>query len=182
MTLFLSQKLDLPEGQALQVRKRYSRDYGTTLAGLMAHQQIDTPDEFLEFVHPRNVAPFLKKDPELIGALSSLSIPLAILTNSPIEHAKRILAYLEVEEHFDPIFDLRCNGFQGKPSKQAYMRALGQLDREASRVLLVDDHLSNLIPFRDLGGQVLLVDEKGNQGADVPEIQYLKELPSFLGA
>lgn len=182
ITRFLSQKLGLPEEQALQLRKRYSRDYGTTLAGLMEFHQINTPDEFLEFVHPKDVAPFLKKDPELIGALSSLSIPLAILTNSPMEHAQRILAYLEVDELFDPIFDLRYNGFQGKPSKQAYLKALEELNREASRVLLVDDHLSNLIPFKDLGGQVLLVDEKGNQSADVPKIQYLKELPSFLRA
>jgi len=182
MTLFLSQKLGLPEEQALQLRQSYSRDYGTTLAGLIAFHQLEHPDEFLEFVHPKDVSPFLKKDPELIGALSSLSIPLAILTNSPMEHAKRILAYLEVDELFDPIFDLRYNGFQGKPSKQVYLRVLGELGREASRVLLVDDHLSNLVPLKDLGGQVLLVDEKGNQSSDVPVIRYLKELPSFLEA
>ncbi len=182
MTLFLSQKLNLPEEKALHLRQQYSKQYGTTLAGLIASKQIDTPDEFLDYVHPKDVAPYLNRDPELRDALSSISIPLGILTNSPMEHAKRILAFLELDDLFDPVFDLRYNGFEGKPSKQAYLRVLGELGLEASRVLFVDDHLSNLIPFRDLGGQVLLVDENGNHRSDVPVIRYLKNLPSFLKA
>jgi putative hydrolase of the HAD superfamily len=182
MTLFLSQKLDLPEEKAFELRQRYSRQYGTTLAGLMASNQIDTPDEFLDFVHPRDVSPYLNKDPLLRNALSSISIPLGILTNSPMEHAKRILAYLELDDLFDSVFDLRYNGFEGKPSKRAYLRVLDELDLEACRVLFVDDHLSNLMPFRELGGQVLLVDEDGNHSPDVPVIRYLKDLPSFLKA
>ena len=182
MTLFLSQKLNLSEEQALQLKQRYNSQYGTTLAGLIASRQIDTPDEFLDFVHPKDVAPYLNKDPELREALSSISIPLGILTNSPMEHAKRILTHLELGDLFDPVFDLRYNGFEGKPSKQAYLRVLGELGLEAPRVLFVDDHLSNLIPFRDLGGQVLLVDENGNHSSDVPVIRYLKDLPSFIKA
>ena len=182
ITLFIARTLGIPKDQALQLRRSYSRDYGTSLAGLMAHRQIETPEEYLEYVHPEDVGRFLERDPGLAAALSCVPVPLAVLTNSPMEHAKRVLEYLEVDGLFAAVFDLRYNGFQGKPSKQAYRRVLGELDREAPDVLLVDDHLSNLVPFGELGGKVLLVDENEDQSSEVPRMRYLRDLPHFLTA
>ena len=41
---------DLPAAEAMTVQKGYLRDYGTSLAGLMAHYRID-PHHFLGYVH-----------------------------------------------------------------------------------------------------------------------------------
>jgi putative hydrolase of the HAD superfamily len=180
MTRFISERLGISEEQALQLRRNYSRSYGTSLAGLMAHNQIETPEDFLEYVHPKDVTPFLKRDPILVKALSSLPVPIAVLTNSPMEHARRVLECLGVNGLFAAVFDLRYSGFQGKPLKKAYLKVLGELGREAPDVLLVDDHLSNLVPFRRLGGEVLLVDERGETTSGVPVIRYLRDLPFFL--
>jgi putative hydrolase of the HAD superfamily len=106
---------------------------------------------------------------------------------SPLEHAERILARLGVRRLFERVFDLRFNRFTGKPDPGVYRRALGELGRRAPEVLLVDNHLDYLAPFRAMGGQVLLIDEKGEAAGSglrdgIPSLRDFKELPSFLAS
>src|SRR5262249_7999847 len=50
MTEFIAARLGLAPGDALAVQKRYFREYGTTLRGLMTVDRID-PEDFLSYVH-----------------------------------------------------------------------------------------------------------------------------------
>src|SRR5690606_37014842 len=50
MTAYVSALLDLPRDEARALQKRYYRDHGTTLQGLMLHYGID-PLDFLEKAH-----------------------------------------------------------------------------------------------------------------------------------
>lgn len=130
--------------------------------------------------------------------LAAMPLPKSVLTNSPLEHALRILEYLGIGGHFERVFDIRFNGLSGKPSAEVYERVLRALNRKPQEVLLIDNRLDYLLAFREMGGQVLLVDEGGVGGqapngssrqpasdpalsGEVPRIRDIMQLPAYLG-
>ena len=50
MKKFISEKLAITEEEAFKLQKKFYKQYGTTLYGLMRNYNV-IPDEFLEFVH-----------------------------------------------------------------------------------------------------------------------------------
>ena len=60
MSAFISKKFDVDLIEAREIQKKYFYEYGTTLSGLMNHDNID-PHEFLEFVHDIDIS-WLPKD------------------------------------------------------------------------------------------------------------------------
>jgi putative hydrolase of the HAD superfamily len=183
MTRYVSRLLDLDEDSAARIRRELSRKHGTTLSGLMSEHNFKDPENYLEYAHPIDVERFLHKDPELVTALESIELPKSILTNSPSEHARRILEYLEIEHFFERIFDIRMNAFRGKPDREVYLRVLTELSREASEVLFIDNRLDYLLAFREIGGSIVWVADSPIQeeaGQGVPRIDHVKELPAFL--
>jgi putative hydrolase of the HAD superfamily len=183
MTRYVSQYLHLDETEAAQIRRSLSQKHGTTLSGLMSEHNLKDPESYLEFAHPTDVDNFLHKDPELVSALSSIDLPKSILTNAPAEHARRILEYLEIEQHFEQIFDIRMCGFRGKPEKFVYVNVLAVLNRQASEVLFIDNRIDYLLAFREIGGNVVWVVEQPTEIGgyyEVPRIAHVKELPAYL--
>ncbi|UCF96490.1 MAG: HAD hydrolase-like protein [Spirochaetaceae bacterium] len=183
MTTYVSRYLNLDATAAARLRRQLSQKHGTTLTGLMKEHDFKDPESYLEFAHPTNVHRYLQKDPELIAALRSVTLPKAILTNAPVEHARRILEYLEIDGFFERIFDIRINDFRGKPERAVYLHVLTELKRKASEVLFIDNRLDYLIAFREIGGKVLWVaegDAETSPDHEVPRIASIKELPAFL--
>jgi putative hydrolase of the HAD superfamily len=181
MTEYVSRYLDVSIEKALEVRRKYLNRYGTTLSGLIHERGFQEVEDYLRACHPEDVEAFLQKDPALKETLNSISLPLSILTNSPMEHARRVLDFLDVSGLFQHVFDIRYNGFQAKPSQAVFRRVLNTLSAEPRETLFVDDMVRHLVSFRDMGGNVLLVDEAGTQSCDgIPAIQKLMELPTFL--
>ncbi len=184
MSAFVAEYLQVGEEEAARIRARLRLGYGTTLTGLMREYGLGVAEQYLAFTHDVPVDDFLAPDPQLAAALSSISQPKSVLTNSPLEHAERVLARLGICPLFERIFDLRFNGFVGKPEPAVYARVLGELGRGAAGVLLVDNHLDYLEPFRAMGGQVLLIDESGKtvRPEGIPALRDIKGLPSYLSA
>jgi putative hydrolase of the HAD superfamily len=185
MTRFVSRFLNLDEESAARIRRALSRKHGTTLTGLMSEHEFKDPESYLEFAHPTDVERYLHKDPELVAALGSISLPKSILTNAPAEHARRILEYLEIEPFFERIFDIRMSDFRGKPERGVYLHVLTELKREAAEVLFIDNRLDYLLAFREIGGRVVWLSEGGREeetrlDPGVPRIAHVKELPEFL--
>ena len=98
----------LPAEQAMTVQKGYLRDYGTSLAGLMAHYKID-PHDFLAEVHdvPLDV---LTPDPGLRAALERLEGPRIVFTNGSMAHARRVVEKLKIREEGIAMRYLEING------------------------------------------------------------------------
>ena len=184
MSAFVADYLRVGEGEAARIRRRLRVVYGTTLTGLMREHGLEVAEQYLAYTHDVPVEDFLSEDPRLAAALSSIPLPKSVLTNSPLEHAERVLNQLGIRPLFERIFDLRFNGFTGKPDSSVYTRALGELGRRAPEVLLVDNHLDYLAPFRAMGGSVLLIDENGTCAArdGLPCLRDIKELPSYLAS
>lgn len=183
MTRYVAEFLHITQEDALKKRREYLARYGTTLSGLVKDNHLEDVETYLECCHPEKIERFLKKDPALKKTLSSLPVPLSILTNSPIEHACRVLDFLEIRNLFMHIFDIRFNRFIGKPSKLFFRRVLEIISRKAEEVLFIDDLVGHLVSFKEMGGNVLLVDERGeSSGAGIPSIRSLMELPEVLSS
>jgi putative hydrolase of the HAD superfamily len=184
MSAFVAEYLGVGREEAARIRSRLRVVYGTTLTGLMREHGLQVAEQYLAYTHDVPVADFLTEDPRLSEALASIPLPKSVLTNSPLEHAERVLNRLGIRDRFERVFDLRFNGFTGKPDPAVYGRALGELGRSAPEVLLVDNHLDYLAPFRAMGGRVLLIDEGGDGAArdGVPTLSDIKELPAYLAA
>ncbi len=183
MTEYVSGFLKVDPEKALSLRRELTRKYGTTLKGLLVEYDLGTAEEYLEYCHPTDVNKYLSRDPELAQVLTALAVPKSILTNSPLEHAERVLVYLQVRNCFEHIFDVRFNNLSGKPDPEIYLKTLSTLKRDPEEVLFIDDRLAYLLPFQSMRGQVLLVSANGREEAQshrVPVIGDIKELPDFL--
>jgi putative hydrolase of the HAD superfamily len=189
MTSFVAEFLGVPEQQAAEIRRGLSLRHGTTLTGLMREHGLAEAERYLAYTHDVDVERILPRDPQLAPALRAIPLPKSVLTNSPLEHAVRVLDRLGVLELFERIFDIRYNGLAGKPDAAVYGRVLAALGRRPEEVLLIDNRLDYLLPFRAMGGRVLLVDEHDDHGkasgeatgAELPRLRDIKALPAFLG-
>ncbi|MBN2351122.1 MAG: pyrimidine 5'-nucleotidase [Spirochaetales bacterium] len=180
MTAFTARHFGISEDEATAVRRDYTARYGTTLGGLLGEGGLADPEEYLAVVHPEDVGPYIIPDPGLRGALQSLPHPKSIITNSPREHAERVLESLSVSDCFGRIFDIRSCGFAGKPQASAYRSALDALGLPAGRVLLLDDATVYLEAYIALGGPAVQVREDGVPTGDWPCLRDVKELPGWL--
>ncbi|MDE5775598.1 MAG: HAD-IA family hydrolase [Treponemataceae bacterium] len=144
---------------AAKMRRENLPKFSTTLEWLRSEGLSDTEKYFAK-VHPKNEADELSPDENLRGLISSISQSRVILTNSPREHAERVLKKLNVADLFSDIVDIRACGLQGKPYEGAYRTALEKCGGDVSNTIFVDDLLKYTDGFLALGGTAVLV---GNQ-------------------
>jgi putative hydrolase of the HAD superfamily len=180
MTVFVARFLGLSEDAANAKREEFVTRFGTTLGGLLREAGLEDPEIFLREVHPADVAAYIAPDPGLRPMLRALDVSKSVFTNSPREHAERVLEFFGIRDCFREIYDIRFSGFCGKPLAAAYRRVLAALGETAGRVLLVDDSTAYLQTFRDMGGRVLQVREDGAPTGEWPCLKDIKDLPGFL--
>jgi putative hydrolase of the HAD superfamily len=178
---FLAAYLGVSQEEALRQRRERIHSYGTTLEWLMAEKGYTDIEAYYQAIHPAGEADTLSADPELRRFLESLPLPQAILTNSPREHADRILSKLGISDLFTHIFDMRWNGFKGKPHEEVFRRALHALGTTPETTLFIDDAPRYVMGFCALGGPGLLMDEENAYPEyPHPRIRDLRELTGFL--
>lgn len=165
MNTYVQRVTGCPADEAPALRHSWFIRYGTTLAGLQREYHIDVED-YLRVIHDIRLDTFLTRDGELDALLDQIDLRRAIFTNSPAEHAARVLRTLGVAQHFPLIFDIRFFEFQPKPNRIAYTRALDALGVAAGETLLIEDTPQNLPPARELGMRTILIDEQGAHSPD----------------
>ena len=82
---FVSNLLGLSRDEARAVQKKYFRDHGTTLNGLMINHEID-PSKFLDYVHDIDYSP-VEHDHRLEDAIDRLPGRKIVFTNGTVKHA-----------------------------------------------------------------------------------------------
>ena len=179
MSEWLITRLNVPESEVREFRRKYFLQYGTTLRGLMLHHQVD-PMDFLKFVHDVPVTDFLSADLELRQTLEEVDARKIVFTNSDEAHATRILDALGVRDLFEKIFDIAAMGFIPKPNLEAYDSVLKYAGVPASDCLLIDDMTRNLKPARELGMHTLLIGSGEPAGDSHDVIANIKELNRVL--
>lgn len=155
MQAYVAKFLDLPTDEARIVQKKYFREFGTTLAGMMSNHGMEA-EPFLHYVHQIDVS-VIPKDEMLDRALENISGKKLIFTNASTEHAERVLGRLGVARHFDGIFDIKDGGFVPKPDPEKYRQLTDAFGFDPKSAIMVEDIARNLVPAKDMGMATLWV-------------------------
>lgn len=152
---YMVRTVDLPADEAMVVQKAYLREYGTSLAGLMAHYRID-PHDFLAEVHDVPLD-LLQPDPGLRAALERLEGPRIVFTNGSMAHAKRVLEKLELADLFHGLFSLEDAELIPKPDPRTFARMTQRFGVDPAEAAFFEDTVRNLPPAKAIGMTTVLV-------------------------
>ena len=152
---FVADFLKITKEDAFRLQKDYYRRYGTTMRGLMAEHGMQ-PDDFLEFVHAIDHSPLIP-NPQLGDAIERLPGRKLILTNGTRKHAQAVMRRLDIDRHFEDVFDIAAADLDPKPLPQVYDRFLHRHGVEPRKAAMIEDLARNLeVPHR-LGMTTVLV-------------------------
>lgn len=149
MRQFIAARLGMGLEEAFVLQKRYYRDYGTTLRGLMLVHGIE-PEDFLAYVHDIDHT-VLDEAPALDAALRALPGRKLIFTNGSERHAISVMERLGIAGNFDGIFDIKAAAFIPKPQPECYRAMLDRFGIAASGSAMVEDIHRNLKPACEIG-------------------------------
>jgi pyrimidine and pyridine-specific 5'-nucleotidase len=126
---YFANHLSLPYEDAVRLHKEYYQNYGLAIEGLVRHHQIDPLEYNAKVDDALPLDDIIKPRPELKQLLADIDtskVKLWLLTNAYVNHAKRVIRLLEVEEFFEGItycdyskIPLTC-----KPHPDMYHRAM----------------------------------------------------------
>lgn len=139
MTLYMIERLGLPENDVPILREQYFKMYGTTLRGLEERHCVNK-EEYLAFVHDLPLEKYLKPDPIVRQVISSLPTRNLIFTNADAPHAWRVLAALELEDLFDTIVDVNAVSPYCKPMPESFAIAMELANEpDPRKCVMIDD-------------------------------------------
>jgi putative hydrolase of the HAD superfamily len=188
---FIAGFLKVTHEEAFRLQKDYYKRYGTSMRGLMTEHGMN-PDDFLDFVHQIDHSP-LEPNAALGEAIERLPGRKLILTNGTRRHADAVLARLELDRHFEGVFDIIAADLEPKPAKGTYDRFLAAHGVDAATAAMFEDLARNLAVPHALGmTTVLVVPEHTREvfregweleGRDAPHVDYVTDdLAKFLAA
>jgi putative hydrolase of the HAD superfamily len=186
---YIADFLKVTREEAFRVQKDYYKRYGTSMRGLMTEHGMK-PDDFLDFVHQIDHSP-LTPNAALGAAIERLPGRKLILTNGTRRHADAVLARLELDRHFEDVFDIIAAELEPKPSPQTYDRFLAAHGVDAGKAAMFEDLARNLTVPHALGmTTVLVVPEHTREvfregweleGRDAPHVDHVTDdLAGFL--
>ena len=149
MRQFIADRLGLALDDAFALQKRYYREFGTTLRGLMVAHGIE-PGDFLDYVHDIDHT-VLDAAPRLDAALAALPGRRLIFTNGSERHAISVMERLGIAGRFDGIFDIKAANFIPKPQPACYGAMLERFGIRPAGAAMVEDIHRNLKPACAIG-------------------------------
>jgi putative hydrolase of the HAD superfamily len=180
--LLFQKKFDVDLVEAREIQKKYFYEYGTTLSGLMNHDNID-PHEFLEFVHDIDIS-WLPKDKILMEELIKIKEKKIIFTNGSHAHVDNITKQLGIDGLFDGAFDITDANFIPKPHLDPYEKLIKKFNIDPTQSILIEDIAHNLEQAKNLGMKTCWLENDeafAKKDADKSYIDYkIDNLPSFL--
>lgn len=163
MRQFIAERLGLGLDEAFRLQKRYYREFGTTLRGLMLRDGIE-PDAFLDYVHAIDCS-VLRPCRRLDAALGRLEGRKLIFTNGSERHARNVLERLEIAHHFEGIFDIRAAKYVPKPDPETYDVMVRRFGIDARGAAMFEDIPRNLKPAAAIGMTTVWVREPDHPDA-----------------
>lgn len=185
MVTHVQKLLGVDAAEADRLRAHYWRDYGTTLAGLMADHKID-PEAYLLDVHDIDFS-VLDPNPDLAAAIAALPGRKIIHTNADKLYAGRVLAQCQLPV-FEAIYGIQEVNFHPKPDARAYAAVIDAHGFDPATAAMFEDDPRNLEVPASLGMRTVLVGS-GRHGPDAlaadhtlgPHVQHrTNDLTAFL--
>ena len=180
MSQYMIEHMHIPAEDVPGLREKYFREYGTTLRGLQAKHKIDTQD-FLAYVHDVNLTDYIQPNPLQQSVLASLPTRNLIFTNSDLNHARRVLRVLQIEEYFTDIVDVTRIDPYCKPNSEAFALALKVAGESTpSKCIMIDDLPNTVKAAKGLGLYSVLFGAPDSNGDSDATISDWFQLPSLL--
>lgn len=140
MSLYMRDRLGIPEADVPLLREQYFKMYGTTLRGLEERHSVDRAD-YLAFVHDLPLIDYIKPDPVVRAVIASLPTRNMVFTNADASHARRVLAALDLDDLFHDIVDINAVAPFCKPMPETFAIAMDLADEPDPRKCVVIDDL-----------------------------------------
>jgi len=175
MANYVMRELKVDAQTAHILRKKYWKEYGTTLAGLMHVHDID-PDPYLNEVHQLDLSN-MTPVPDLRDAISALPGRKIIFTNGSRAHGTGVSKALGLSGVFDAIYGVEDAGYTPKPDQAAFQKVFEADGINTERAAMFEDDIRNLAVPYQLGMKTVLVGPKET----APHIHHQTEdLTAFL--
>ncbi|MEP6896400.1 MAG: pyrimidine 5'-nucleotidase [Chloroflexota bacterium] len=165
MNIYMSEHMGIPEEQVPLLREQYFKMYGTTLRGLQERHHVDVED-FLAFVHDLPLKEYLTPNPTQREIIASLPSRKLIFTNADINHARRVLSVLELDDLFEKIVDVNAVAPYCKPMPESFAIAQELADEPNPRKCVMIDDLSRTTRAALEVGMASIL-----YGTDVPTVE-----------
>lgn len=149
MTNWVMQELDVDRAEADRLRKKYWREHGTTLAGLMREHNVD-PDPYLHDVHDISFDA-LEPDPDLASHITNLPGRKIVYTNGSAPYAEQVLAARGLSGLFDAIYGVEHADFHPKPDRAAFDTVFTRDGVQPHLAAMFEDDPRNLAVPHELG-------------------------------
>ena len=181
---FVSKHLNIELQEAKLLQKKYYKQHGTTLRGMMDNHGVD-PDHFLNEVHKLDYS-IVAPDKNLNQQLEKLEGRKIIYTNANRQHVDDVLKRLELTHMFKEIFDIKNANYIPKPEIKPYQQIIKNFDIDTSCTIMFDDIAKNLVPAKNVGFTSVWVDAGYENFSDdvASSKQYLdyetKNISNFL--
>ncbi len=140
MNLYMIERMGIPKDDVPAMREQYYKMYGTTLRGLQTRHHVDVED-YLAFVHDLPLKDYLTPNPLQREIIASLPSRKLIFTNADVNHARRVLAALNLDDLFDTIVDVNAVAPYCKPMPESFAIAQELADEPDPRKCVVIDDL-----------------------------------------
>ena len=182
MTDYIAKLRGVDHAEAHRVQKSYFRDYGTTLAGLIADHDTD-PHEFLDYVHDIELDR-VDADARLVANIARLPGRKLVFTNGDAPYAQRVLDRLGLGTSFEAIHDIHAMDYVPKPAPASYAAMCARWAIDPASALFVEDMVRNLAPAKALGMTTVWINNGSEQagGAACPSyVDYeISDLSDWL--
>ena len=157
MTEYIEQNLLVDRDEANRLRSIYWVRYGATMTGLVRHHGVNAR-HFLKKTHEiGELQQFVSRSSRLVTFLKRLPGKKIVFSNSPSAYLDRLLKLLEIKHFFDDTYSIESTKMYPKPARNGYLRLLKEHKLEASRCVMVEDSLVNLVTARKLGMKTIWV-------------------------
>ncbi|KAI1369658.1 pyrimidine 5-nucleotidase [Xylaria arbuscula] len=183
---YFSKHLGLSEAEAVRLHEEYYKNYGLAIEGLVRFHQIDPLEYNAKVDDALPLEGIIKPNPQLRKMLEDIDkskVKLWLLTNAYVNHAKRVVRLLGIEDLFEGL--TYCNysevPFLCKPHPDMYAKAMQDAGIERpEECYFVDDSYQNCVASQKLGWTTAHLVEEGVQAPSAPaskyQIEHLEEL------
>jgi len=139
MNLYMIECMGMDEKDVPALREQYFKMYGTTLRGLQARHNVDV-DEYLAYVHDLPLEQYLTPNPLQREVIASLPTRNLIFTNADVNHARRVLKKLNLDDLFESIIDVNAVAPYCKPMPESFAIAQDIADEpDPHKCVMIDD-------------------------------------------
>ncbi len=177
MTDYVVQAIGVDRPEADRLRSHYWREYGTTLAGLMAEHDLD-PDPYLHAVHQVDMS-HMEPDVALAEHIRALPGRRIVYTNGSAPYAERVLAARGLNGLFDAIYGVEHAGYRPKPQKAAFEAIFAQDGIDTAKAAMFEDDPRNLAAPHEMGMRTVHVAPDPHEADHIHH--HTDDLTGFLG-